>query len=32
MRISVSDWSTTEYDVDRSVVAILAARSASAAR
>jgi hypothetical protein len=32
MRISVSSWRTTEADVDRSVAAILAARSASAAR
>jgi hypothetical protein len=32
MRISVSSWRTTEADVDRSVAAILAARSISAAR
>ncbi len=32
MRISVSSWRTTEADVDRSVAAILAARSGSAAR
>jgi hypothetical protein len=29
MRISVSNWSTTETDVDRSVAAILAAAGAS---
>ena len=29
MRISVSNWSTTEEDVDRSVAAILAALAAT---
>jgi len=32
MRISVSSWRTTEADVDRSVAAIVAARSASLPR